>query len=60
MRPTQLSGFDAHMPTEKKVVKYIIHLRKEDPRELDARFLIKAPFEVSTVGSWWVCVRLCE
>lgn len=55
MRPTQHSGFDAHKPTEKKVVKDIIRLRKENPRELDARFLIKAPFEVST-RSFMGCV----
>lgn len=47
----QLCRSDAHKPTEEKVVKDIIHLRKENPRELSARFLIKAPFEVCTGGS---------
>lgn len=40
----------------KTVVKDIIHLRKENPRELGARFLIKAPFEVCSGGSWCVIV----
>lgn len=57
MRPMQLSGFDVHKPTEKNAVKYIICLRKENPRQLDDRFLIKAPFEV-TGGSWCVCASL--
>ena len=51
-------GFDVLKLTERKVVKDIICLCKNNLRELDARFLIKAPFEVSTGGPGCVSVSV--